>query len=90
MTEVERKSGRYRKAKDEMGVFVAQSCPTLCYCIDLIVTCQAALSTEFPGKNPGVGSHSLLQGIFQTQGLRWEPDYKSQQELEPETSPAPP
>ena len=22
-----------------------------------------------PGKNPGVGSHSLLQGIFLTQGL---------------------
>ena len=24
---------------------------------------------DFPGKNTGVGSHSLLQGIFPTQGL---------------------
>ena len=24
---------------------------------------------DFPGKNTGVGCHSLLQGIFQTQGL---------------------
>ena len=24
--------------------------------------------TDFPGKNTGVGSHSLLQGIFPTQG----------------------
>ena len=28
---------------------------------------QAPLSLEFPGKNTGVGSHSLLQGIFLTQ-----------------------
>ena len=28
------------------------------------VACQAPLSMEFPGKNTGVGSHSLLQGIF--------------------------
>ena len=24
---------------------------------------------EFPGQNTGVGSHSLLQGIFPTQGM---------------------
>ena len=24
---------------------------------------------DFPGKNPGVGCHFLLQGIFPTQGL---------------------
>jgi len=30
---------------------------------------QAPLSWDFPGKNIGVGSHSLLQGIFLTQGL---------------------
>ena len=24
---------------------------------------------DFPGKNTGMGSHSLLQGIFLTQGL---------------------
>ena len=32
---------------------------------------QAPLSTGFLGKNTGVGCHSLLQGIFPTQG--WNP-----------------
>ena len=40
---------------------------------------QAPLSTDFPGKNTGVGCHFLLQGIFPTQGwnrhlLRWQAD----------------
>ena len=30
---------------------------------------QAPLSKNSPGKNTGVGSHSLLQGLFLTQGL---------------------
>ena len=30
---------------------------------------QASLSMDFPGKNTGVGCHSLFQGIFLTQGL---------------------
>ena len=30
--------------------------------------CQASLSWNSPGKNTGVGSHSLLQGIFLTHG----------------------
>ena len=30
---------------------------------------QAPLSMGSPGKNPGVGCHFLLQGIFPTQGL---------------------
>ena len=29
---------------------------------------QASLSMDSPGKNTGVGSHALLQGIFPTQG----------------------
>ena len=29
---------------------------------------QASLSMDFPGKNTGVGSHFLLQGLFPTQG----------------------
>ena len=33
------------------------------------VACQAPLSTDFPGKNAGVGCHALLQGIFPTHGL---------------------
>ena len=34
---------------------------------------QAPLSMDFPGKNTGVGCHSLLQGIFPTQGLNPHP-----------------
>ena len=30
---------------------------------------QATPSWDSPGKDTGVGSHSLLQGIFLTQGL---------------------
>ena len=32
------------------------------------VACQAPLSQDSPGKNPGVGCHFLLQGIIPTQG----------------------
>ena len=32
------------------------------------VACQAPLSMEFSGNSVGVGSHSLLQGIFPIQG----------------------
>ena len=37
----------------------------------LYVARQAPLSWNTPGKNTGVDSHSLLQGIFSTQG--WDP-----------------
>ena len=43
-----------------MKVKVAQVCPTLCDPMD---------SSSSPGQNTGVGSLSLLQGIFPTQGL---------------------
>ena len=43
-----------------LGLLVSQSCPALCDPMDYS-----------PGKNTGVGSHSLLQGIFLTQG--WNP-----------------
>ena len=42
---------------------VAQSCPTLCDPMDLHSPWNR------PGQNTGVGSLSLLQGIFPTQGL---------------------
>ena len=44
----------------------AQSCPTLCGPLDYS---PAVFSGNgiFPGKNTGVGSHALLQGIFPTQ-----------------------
>ena len=44
-------------------VIVAQSCPTLCNPMDS--------PWNSPGQNTGVGSFSLLQGIFPTQG--WNP-----------------
>ena len=42
----------------------AQLCPTLCHPMNR----QASLSMGSSDKNTGVGSHSLLQGIFLTQG----------------------
>ena len=48
------------------SALVSQSCPTLCH-TPWSVAHQAPLSTEF-SKNTGVGSHSLLQGIFLTRG----------------------
>ena len=43
-------------------VKVTQSCPTLCDAMDC--------PWNSPGQNTGVGSLSLLQGIFPTQGLK--------------------
>ena len=43
----------------------AQLCSTLCDPMDC--SHQSCLSRDFPLKNTGVGSHSLLQGIFPTQ-----------------------
>ena len=74
-------------------VKVTQSCPTLCNPID----CSPArllCPWDFPGKNTGVGGHSLLQGIFQTQGLnrgllhcRWIFHYLSHLKLSPTWNP---
>ena len=47
-------------------VKVAQSCPALCHPMDC--SPQAPL-WDSPGKNTGVGSRSLPQGILPTQGL---------------------
>ena len=44
-----------------MKVKVAQLCPTLCNPMDCIVL-------DSPGQSTGVGSLSLLQGIYPTQG----------------------
>ena len=48
-------------------VLVAQLCPTLCNPMDLQPT-RLLCPRDFPGKDTGVGSHFLLQGIFPTQG----------------------
>ena len=44
---------------------VTQLCPTLA--TPGTVACQIPLPMGFSGKNAGVGSHLLLEGIFQTQ-----------------------
>ena len=47
-------------------VLVSQSCLTLCNPMNY--SSPGSCSWNFPGKNTGVGSHPLLQGIFPTQG----------------------
>ena len=46
---------------------VAQSCPTLCDPMDCSSP-GSSIHGDSPGKNPRVGCHALLQGIFPTQG----------------------
>ena len=50
--------------KKEAKVLVTQSYLTLFDPMD-----HSLGLWDFPGKNTGVGCHSLLQGIFPTQGL---------------------
>ena len=62
-----------------VGVLVAQSCPTLCDSMDCSPL-GPSVHGDFPGKNTGVGSCSLLQGVFPTQGLNpglphWQADF---------------
>ena len=48
---------------------VAQLCPTLCDPLDCSPAGSAVLGGS-PGKNPGVGCHARLQGIFPIQGSK--------------------
>ena len=48
-------------------VLVTQSCLTLCDLMDCSPP-GSFVQENYPSKNPGVGCHSLLQGIFPTQG----------------------
>ena len=50
----------------KVEVLVALSCPTLCD--HGLQSTRILWPWDFPGKNTGVGSHSLLQGIFLTHG----------------------
>ena len=47
---------------------VAQLCPALCNPMDCSPP-GSSVHGDSPGKNPGVGCHALLQGIFPTQGV---------------------
>ena len=53
------------------SVLCAQSCLTLCNSMPA----RLLHPQHSPGKNPGVGSHSLLWGIFLTQGWNLSPLY---------------
>ena len=58
------------KSESEVKVLVAQLCPSLCEPMD----CSPPPPRFFypwdsPGKNTGMGCHSLLQGVFWNQGL---------------------
>ena len=48
---------------------VAQLCPTLGDPMDCSLP-GSSVHGDSPGKNPGVGCHALLQGIFPTQGSK--------------------
>ena len=51
---------------------VAQSGLTLCHPMDCGLP-GSSVHEDSPGKNTGVGSHALLQGIFPTQGSKLHP-----------------
>ena len=51
-----------------MKVLVTQLCPTLCDLMDCMQPTRFLCTWDAPGKNTGVGSHSLLQGMFPSQG----------------------
>ena len=53
---------------EDLLLFLSLSCVWL-FVTQWTVAHQAPLPRNFPGKNTGVGCHSLLQGIFLTQGL---------------------
>ena len=68
-----------------MLCLVTQLCLTLCDPMDYSLP-GSSVHGDSPGKNPGVGCHALLQGIFPTQrsnlGLlhrRWTPYHLSHQ-----------
>ena len=56
-----------KKMARAMKVLLAQSCPTLCDPMDCSPP-GSSLCEDLPDKNTEVGCHSLLQGIFPTQG----------------------
>ena len=51
-----------------LKVLVTQLCPTLCDPMDCSPP-GSSVHGSSPGKNTGMDSHSLLQGMFPAQGL---------------------
>ena len=57
----------------EVRMLVTQSCPTLCNPMDYIPLDSSVRGINSPGTNTRVDRHSLLQGIFLTQGSNLSP-----------------
>ena len=70
----------YLKSK----VLVTQSCLTLCNPMDPWNSTRLLCPWNPPGKNTGVGCHSVFQGIFPTQGLNLDLPHCRQILLPPE------
>ena len=60
--------GSHINKRVENKVLVTQSCPTLCDPMNCSLPSRILCPWDFPGKNTGMGSHSLLQEIFSIQG----------------------
>ena len=68
-------------------VLIAQSCLTLCDTMDCSPRGSSLCPWNSPDKNTGAGSHSLLQGIFPTQG--WNPSLNPGVEPNPRLNQSP-
>ena len=58
--------GKHQLKRYSVKVLVTQSCLTLCN--PMVQPTRLLCPWDSPGNNTGVGGHSLLQGIFPTQG----------------------
>ena len=74
VTSLDRRITQQQQGKDtesgKVKVLVAQLCPTLCDPMDCSPP-GSSVHGDSLGQNTGVGCHSLLQGVFPTQG--WNP-----------------
>ena len=69
MTGVSSRSFSWFFLIEKVKVKVTQLCLSLCNPMDCSLLSSSVHEIHSPGKNTGVGCHSLLQGIFPMQGL---------------------
>ena len=62
---------KFALRKMKVKVLVPQSCLIPCNLMDCVWPTSLLFPCNSPGKNTGVGSHSLLQGIFQHRDGYW-------------------
>ena len=68
VTESQEISMKHRPVLPAVLCLVTLSCPILCNPIDCSLP-GSSVHGDSPGKKTGVGCHTLLQGVFPTQGL---------------------